>query len=255
MFTQDVPDESSIGAYYQSENYISHSDTRQGLVNSLYHAIRKRTLRQKQGLIEKQTGKKAGSLLDIGAGTGAFVHQMQQAGWNVTGLEPDAAAIRRARERSGVELQSTSVLFELQEGSFDAITMWHVLEHVHRLHEYLEKIARLLNSTGVLVVAVPNFTSKDALDYQQYWAAYDVPRHLYHFSPLSMQMLMQKHGLKVEKVLPMWFDSFYVSLLSESYRNGKPNLVSGFLHGLKSNTKAVFDRKKASSLIYIIRKG
>lgn len=254
MFTQDVPDESSIGAFYKSENYISHSDTRQGLVNSLYHAVRKRTLRQKQHLIEKQSRKTAGKLLDIGAGTGAFVHQMQQAGWSVTGLEPDASAIRKAKENAGVSLQPAPVLFELEEGRFDAITMWHVLEHVHRLHEYIDKISRLLSSTGVFVVAVPNFTSTDALAYQQYWAAYDVPRHLYHFSPLSMQMLMEKHGLKVQKVLPMWFDSFYVSLLSEAYRNGKQNLVSGFLHGLKSNTRALLDRRKASSLIYIIRK-
>jgi hypothetical protein len=132
--------------------------------------------------------------------------------------------------------------------------MWHVLEHVHDLHGSIEKIKDILVSSGVLIIAVPNYTSFDATAYQQYWAAYDVPRHLYHFSPLSVRLLMEKHGLVVDKIKPMWYDSFYVSLLSEQYRNGKQNLVSGFMHGFKSNIKAIGNRNTASSLIYIIRK-
>ncbi|HSB93161.1 MAG TPA: class I SAM-dependent methyltransferase, partial [Flavitalea sp.] len=149
---------------------------------------------------------------------------------------------------------SSDELMNIPTGSFDAVTMWHVLEHVHDLHGTIEKIRDIMMKTGVLIVAVPNYTSYDAAAYQQYWAAYDVPRHLYHFSPLSIRLLMDKHGLVVNKIKPMWFDSFYVSLLSEQYRNGKQNLVGGFMHGLKSNLKAVGNRQKASSLIYIIRK-
>ena len=254
MFTQDVPNQESIGSYYKSENYISHTDTNQGLVNQLYHRVRRRTLVQKQQLVSKVTGLSQGRLLDLGAGTGAFANQMQQAGWTVTGLEPDASTVRKAKELYGLNLQSPSALQSLSPDSFDAVTMWHVLEHVHDLHATIERINSILVSTGVFIVAVPNYTSYDASAYQQYWAAYDVPRHLYHFSPLSIRMLMDQHGFKVDKVLPMWFDSFYVSLLSEQYRNGKHNLVSGFLHGLKSNMKSIMDRQRASSLIYIIRK-
>ena len=254
MFTQDVPGQDSIGAYYKSEKYISHTDTNQGLVNNLYHQVRKRTLRQKQQLVQKVTGLNHGRLLEIGAGTGAFANQMKQAGWEVTGMEPDAATVRRAKDLYGLTFRPPAELMNVAPETFDAVTMWHVLEHVHDLHGTIEKIREVLVKKGVLIVAVPNYTSFDATAYQQFWAAYDVPRHLYHFSPLSIRLLMDKHGLKVDKIKPMWFDSFYVSLLSEEYRNGKQNLVSGFMHGLKSNLKAIGDRTRASSLIYIIRK-
>jgi len=152
-----------------------------------------------------------------------------------------------------IKALSSENLFSLEQ-RFDAITMWHVLEHVHELHAYLAKIHSLLSEDGIFVVAVPNHTSRDQLAYQQYWAAYDVPRHLYHFSPTSMETLMRKHGFRLVKSLPMWFDSFYVSMLSEKYRSGKLNLISAILHGLQSNLSAVMDSKKCSSVIYVLRK-
>lgn len=255
MFTQDVPDEQNIGRYYRSEAYISHTNTKEGLINSLYHRVRNITLEQKRKTIFSVTGQRNGSLLDIGAGVGAFAHHMQQSGWNVTALEPDATARNNAKLEFGITLQDPSKLFQLTPASFDAVTMWHVLEHVHRLHEYIEQCKLLLKPNGALIIAVPNFTSRDAQHYQQHWAAYDVPRHLYHFSPDSMKKLMLKHGMRVEKIKPMWYDSFYVSLLSEKYRTGKQNLVNGFRNGLSSNLTAFTRRTMASSLIYIIRKG
>ena len=84
-FTQDSPDASSIGRYYQSDAYVSHSDTKKGLINKLYHAVRTYTLKQKRSLVKDVTGKQAGLLLDIGAGTGAFAHTVKQGGWNVIG--------------------------------------------------------------------------------------------------------------------------------------------------------------------------
>lgn len=253
-FTQDIPAEAAIGKYYQSENYISHTNTSKGLVNRLYHIVRNYTLNSKKKLVQSVSKRTTGNLLDVGAGVGAFAGFMRAAGWQVTGLEPDAETRKRALEQNRITLQDTSDLFKLPPGHFDAITMWHVLEHVHQLHEYLDQLKVLLKPGGVLFIAVPNYTSHDAAFYGEYWAAYDVPRHLYHFSPASMRTLLSPHGLTVKSTIPMWFDSFYVSLLSEQYKTGKSSMVKGFLRGLISNSKAWSQREKCSSLIYVIGK-
>jgi SAM-dependent methyltransferase len=251
-FTQHVPSAEDIGPYYQSENYISHTDTRQGMVNRLYHIVRRRTLKTKQQLVESVAGVKSGRLLDVGAGTGAFLHHMQRQGWQVNGLEPDPAARERAATQYQLNLLPPDQLWQMPEGSMDIITLWHVLEHVHRLQDYLMQLKKLLKPGGHLLIAVPNYTSRDAKAYGAAWAAWDVPRHLYHFSPASMKQLIEKHGMKLEATKPMWFDSFYVSMLSEKYRSGKQNLVKGGFAGLCSNWTALFNRERCSSLIYII---
>lgn len=251
-FTQDVPDQNSIGRYYQSPQYISHSNTKTGIVNKLYHLVRNFTLGQKKRLITNKTGLRKGKLLDIGAGAGTFAAYMKNAGWSVTGLEPDSSTRAKALQNYGIELHPSDQLFQLIPQSYNAITMWHVLEHVHELHEYLAEIKKLLKPGGVLFIAVPNYTSDDASRYQADWAAYDVPIHLYHFSPGSMKRLLDHSGFKLKSIQPMWFDSFYVSLLSEKYKTGKQQLVRGLLNGLISNLKALRDRKRCSSLIYIV---
>ncbi len=253
-FTQDVPDQHSIGPFYKSENYISHTDTSKGLINRLYKTVRKRTLAQKRKLIISVTAKKSGSLLDVGAGTGSFLNEMKENGWNVKGLEPDSDARSVARALHNIELEESNHLFSLAGESFDAITMWHVLEHVHELNGYITQLKALLARNGKLIIAVPNYTSYDAAAYKAYWAAYDVPRHLYHFSPKSIKMLVEKHGLKLTAVRPMWFDSFYVSLLSSKYKNGSTNWVGAAWTGFVSNVHAFFDKEKCSSQIYIISK-
>jgi 2-polyprenyl-3-methyl-5-hydroxy-6-metoxy-1,4-benzoquinol methylase len=253
-FTQDVPDEKNIGSYYQSSDYISHSNTSQGLVNKLYHTVRSFTLKSKRKLIEKSSGKKQGNLLDIGAGTGAFASTMKNSGWNVTALEPDATARANAQKDFGVELQPTENLFSLQPKTFDVITLWHVLEHVHDLHKYLDTFFSLLVDGGTLIIAVPNYTSYDAQTYSDNWAAYDVPRHLYHFSPKSMQQLLTIHHFKLKQRKPMWFDSFYVSLLSEKYVSGKGNFIKAFANGAVSNLKCMGKPTNCSSIIYIAKK-
>lgn len=250
-FTQDIPVEEAIGRYYQSEAYISHSDSQKGLVNRLYHFVRKLTLASKKNLVQKQARKTTGTLLDIGAGTGAFASCMQTHGWRVTGLEPDESARRKAREVNNISLLPSPDLFALPVSSFDVITLWHVLEHVHRLHEYVDQFARILKKEGLLFIAVPNYTSADADHYQQYWAAYDVPRHLYHFSPFAMQKLLNSHGFTVKRMEPMWFDSYYVSLLSEKYKTGRNGLLSAFWQGSLSNWKAMTRAAKCSSVIYV----
>jgi 2-polyprenyl-3-methyl-5-hydroxy-6-metoxy-1,4-benzoquinol methylase len=251
-FTQDAPGLDAIGRYYKAQDYISHTNTSRGLINKLYQAVRKRTLRQKRKLICKTTGMERGSLLDVGSGTGTFVKEMKDHGWQVTGLEPDTDARKVAKEHFNCELEDTDRLFTLSPHSFDAITLWHVLEHVHELTRYIQQLKLLLKRGGRLIVAVPNYTSLDASKYKASWAGYDVPRHLYHFSPQAMQILTEKMGMQILEFKPMWFDSFYVSLLSSKYEHQRPKWVSAVWTGLRSNLKALNDRKKCSSVIYII---
>ena len=254
LFTQNVAEQADIGKYYASENYISHSDTQVGFVNKLYHSIRKKTLQRKKNLIENETKKLTGSILDVGCGTGAFLNTMKLGGWKITGLEPDETARAKATSLYGIEPQPSEEIFNLSHNTYDAITMWHVLEHVHQLHGYVAQLKNMLTDKGKIFIAVPNYTSYDAAHYGEFWAAYDVPRHLYHFSPESMKNLVEQHGLSIKKMKPMWFDSFYVSMLSEQYKNGKGNLIKAFLIGLISNIKTLFNPKKCSSIIYIIEK-
>ena len=251
-FTQDVPDEASIAPYYQSQDYISHSNTDKGVLNKLYQRVRRLTLQQKAKLLIQQT-KDKGRLLDVGAGIGAFLSVMKAKGWEVTGIEPDEGARNIATQLFKLTLNEPSALYSLPENSCDAITLWHVLEHVHQLHDYIEHLKKLLAVNGKIFIAVPNYTSADATAYKNYWAAYDVPRHLYHFTPTAIEKLAAVHGLAVKAKKPMWFDSFYISLLSSKYRGGKSWLAAGW-NGLRSNITALRNKDKCSSIIYILEK-
>lgn len=253
-FTQNVPDTEHISPYYQSAAYISHSDTKEGFINRLYHAVRSFTLGTKSSLVKNVTGLATGVLLDVGAGTGAFSATMKKAGWNVTGLEPDELARKNADTLYNMQLQELANLHNLPANTYDAITLWHVLEHVHDLHDYLEKFLEILKPAGRLIIAVPNHCSYDAKEYKQHWAAWDVPRHLYHFSPESMETLLGQKGFVLDMVKPMWFDSFYVSMLSEKYRGGSNHFISAAWVGLISNVKAIFNTGKCSSVIYVVKK-
>lgn len=253
-FTQHIPSAASIGKYYQSQDYISHSNTKKGFVNKLYHWVRSYTLSVKKKLVQRLTTLKTGKLLDVGAGAGSFAAKMKKAGWDVTGLEPDETARQNAKNEYQLELTSIDELHSQPSEYFDAITMWHVLEHVHELHHYLDTFSRILKPQGTLIIAVPNYTSFDADTYQEYWAAYDVPRHLYHFSPHSMDVLAEQHGMMVIAHKPMWFDSFYVSMLSEQYKHGYNNILAAFWNGWLSVWEAFSDTSKCSSVIYVLRK-
>jgi 2-polyprenyl-3-methyl-5-hydroxy-6-metoxy-1,4-benzoquinol methylase len=253
-FTQDVPGPASIGRYYQSEDYISHSNTTKGFLNRLYQTVRKRTIRKKRKLVERFSGKSQGDLLDVGSGTGSFAHEMKQKGWTVTGLEPDEGAREVGSRLYGLQLLEPKQLFTFNPGSFDVITLWHVLEHVHDLQGYIHQFKQLLKGDGTLVIAVPNYTSLDASIYREYWAAYDVPRHLYHFSPAAMLQLLEKAGYRIKACRPMWYDSFYVSLLSSRYKSGKTDWIGAVIAGLRSNARAIADSRRCSSVIYIAGK-
>lgn len=250
--TQDGPCQQQIGRYYQSENYISHSDTSKGLVNRLYHLVRNFTLIKKKNLLQKYLDKKYGSVLDIGSGTGAFLNTMKNCGWQITGIEPDATARENSKVNYGIEALQPDQFNILPDAAFDAITMWHVLEHVHDLSGQMMILRRLVKPGGKIFIAVPNPSSADAKYYGPAWAAWDVPRHLYHFTPAAMKTLAGRFGFQVVNIHPMWFDSFYVSLLSEKYKSGKNNFIGGVLRGFSSNVKAFSKKEACSSLIYVL---
>ena len=254
LFTTNPPDKSSIGKYYQSDAYISHTDGKKGFIEQVYQLVRKRTVSGKRKLVEDAVNKKRGTILDYGCGTGAFLHEMNSFGWSINGIEPDAGARAKAEKTTSSTIFLPDQLSVLESGLFDAVTMWHVLEHVHDLDWTIQQVKRVLNPSGKFFIAVPNNDAFDANYYGKFWAAYDVPRHLYHFTPATMKVLMGKHGLNIIETKTMWFDSFYVSMLSEKYKTGKMRYIAAFFVGLISNFKALLHKGKCSSQIYIISK-
>ncbi|MFT4031132.1 MAG: class I SAM-dependent methyltransferase [Siphonobacter sp.] len=252
IFTNPRPTETEIGSYYQSNEYISHSNTKQGLIAQVYHTVRKITLKSKLKLINRLHPTK-GTLLDIGCGTGMFLSVCKENGWNVSGVEPDSGARKLAEDTTKSHIES-SILEYFQNQKFSIVTMWHVLEHVHRLEETIDWLYNRIDTNGHLIIAVPNLESKDAQVYQQYWAAYDVPRHLYHFSQVTISELFLQKGFVLSETLPMPFDSFYVSMLSTKYRDGKTNYIEAIQQGLASNIWAKQNHKNYSSLIYVFKK-
>lgn len=253
-FTQGIPTAERIGPYYQSDEYISHSNTSQGIVNRMYQVVRGITLKQKRSLVKKSSGLRQGTLLDIGSGTGEFLHTMKEDNWRVKGIEPDDHARNFAIKNYSLQVFEPNALFDLEDGSFQVITMWHVLEHVHDLHAYLSKIHSLLVSKGTLLIAVPNYKASDANHYGEHWAAYDVPRHLYHFTPKSMIDLLKKHRFQFINLKAMPFDGFYVSLLSEKYRYQSNRLVSGGWQGFRSYLNAFNNPDQGSAVLFVARK-
>ena len=249
--TSPQPSSEKLPDYYKSEDYISHTDTRRNLLEKVYHVVRFISLKRKLKLINSSSpGDK--NLLDVGCGTGDFLQIAQQNNWIVTGTEPNDEARQIANSKTNNSVYNIEHLLEFKKQSFDVITLWHVLEHLPNLEEHISILKTLLKKKGILIIAVPNYKSYDAVYYKNFWAAFDAPRHLWHFNKESIQKLFSKENMKVLKTLPMKFDSYYVSLLSEKYKSGWMNIFSAFRIGLTSNIKA---RRSGeySSLIYVIQ--
>jgi len=253
-FTANAQDEQQIGRYYQSEEYISHSNTSKGLVNTVYLRVRTYMLGRKRRLTEKASGQGSGHILDVGSGTGFFLNEMKNNGWQVSGTEKSPGARIFAKKEFGLDIYNPEQLFIYKDESFEVITLWHVLEHIHRLNDNMKTFARLLKPEGKLVIAVPNHNSYDANHYKEFWAAWDVPRHLWHFGPDQMEQLGAKHGFRLTSMHTMPFDSFYVSLLSEKYKKSKLAFFKGILHGKISWLMSLVNKRKCSSLICVFEK-
>ncbi len=246
LVTQPQPE--NLNPYYDSEAYISHTDASESFVDKIYQGVKKINLKNKLKIVQKHSsGKK---LLDVGAGTGDFLVVAKENGWSVHGVEPNSKANAKASEK-GLELKTTLEDFANQK--FDVITLWHVLEHLPNLTDQVTRLSNLLSEDGIIIIAVPNFKSFDALHYKNFWAAFDVPRHLWHFSKTAISKLFQKEDMQLLKTYPMVFDAFYVSLLSEKYKTGKQNYFLAFCIGFRSNIKA-WRTKEYSSLIYVLKK-
>ncbi|MFH1120203.1 MAG: class I SAM-dependent methyltransferase [Bacteroidota bacterium] len=250
--TWPIPAISDLQSYYASENYISHADKRTGAFGKIYHLVRKYTHRKKFKLINRFS--KGRSILDIGCATGEFLRYCQDKGMIVAGIEPNEKARLYAISEHNLQIGNELDLGSLETASQDFITMWHVLEHVPDINQRMADISRLLKKDGTAFIALPNHASYDAGYYKEHWAAWDVPRHLYHFDRKSFQLLASKHGFRVFGIIPMYFDSYYVSLLSEKYKRGKTSLINAIFLGFWSNLKAFMGNREYSSLIYVIKK-
>ena len=250
-FTNPRPLDEELNKYYQSENYISHTNKAVSFGQIIYKTVRNYTLRRKLKLINNLSKK--GNILDVGCGTGAFLEVCSKDNWKIQGVEQDLKAREKAEQLLHINIHQNLFSCE-KEQDFQIITLWHVLEHMPDLNKVIKHLKMLLSNQGRILFALPNVDSYDAQKYKEYWAAYDVPRHLYHFSPLTLKKLMKKHGLKIEKILPLRFDAFYISLLSEKYKNKYFNYIRSFIYGCKSNSYARLNNNNYSSLIYIVKK-
>lgn len=247
-FTNPIPKEADIGAYYKSDAYVSHSSSSKGLINFLYNIVRNKTLKDKVRWVSNVT--KGDNLLDIGSGTGHFLKVANKKGFKGFGLEPDPDARDFAKATNNISCYTQEELYKIKTSSVDVITMWHVLEHVYELNKDVATMSKILKPTGHVFIAVPNMESFDAHYYKSFWAAYDVPRHLYHFRKNDINRLMDKHGFKLKKIIPMKYDAFYVSMLSEKYKGNFS--IKGIITGFKSNIKA--KKLGYSSQVYVFEK-
>jgi len=254
--TSPAPHNNDIAKYYLSDTYISHSNKAKTLLDKFYLLARTFTLKWKLKLISNNLNKTTDvTLLDYGCGTGEFLKKCKSRGWKICGIEP--SDIARIQSSEATKALIAPSLADISFNKFDIITLWHVLEHIPDLDDTLEKLKSRLSDSGTMFIAVPNHKSWDATYYKAYWAGYDLPRHLWHFSQQNMETLLQKNRLKLIRRMPMKLDALYVSLLSEKYRNNGKSTIASTIHalfnGFKSNLRARISNEY-SSLIYIVRK-
>lgn len=254
VFTQDIPDEKEIGRYYESQAYISHSNTKKGGFNKVYHIVRSIMLQRKANLMEQLTLLKNGKILDYGAGTGHFARVMAKRGWDVTAIEKSLQARELAQREFGFGMFPEEHLGKITDKEFDIVTLWHVMEHIQELDRFWDELYRIIDDSGIVVIALPNCKSYDAKIYKENWAAYDVPRHLWHFTPMTIMRWGEKHGFILERQITMPFDGFYISMLSERYKGGSMPGIKGLWTGLRGWLATSTRRDASSSIIYVFRK-
>ena len=254
QFTNPRPDQENIGKFYESEDYISHTNKGNNPINIIYKLVRNYSTQNKIKLIKKISKKDKAKILDYGTGTGFFLNAIKEKGWKTIGVEPDQKARKNAEKLIGQKIYANLHEIEELDTKYDVITLWHVLEHIHELNQVFSSLKGLLKEKGKIIIAVPNIDSLDNQIYKEDWAAYDVPRHLYHFNKETLTTFALKHGMKVKNVYPMKFDSYYISMLSEKYQKGSGNIVKSIINGYKSNSYASKNHNNYSSLIFEIKK-
>jgi SAM-dependent methyltransferase len=254
VFTNGYPEEEDIGRYYDSGDYVSHEAGAGGLVNRIYFRARAIMLRRKKRIIRKMTGLKSGSLLDIGCGTGHFAAMMLRSGWDVTGIEPGIKAREYGIQKFGIRVIHPSEISELPDGSFDCITLWHVMEHFHDPSGYAMEMRRLLKPGGKCIAALPNCSSYDAGFFRECWAAWDVPRHLWHFNPDTFRIFAEKEGFSIDRIMALPLDVFYISILSFRNRKAGISFIKGIMTGEWFFLRSLFRKEKGSSLIYVLNR-
>ena len=252
LFTNPRPSISEIGKYYQSDQYISHAGEKKGLIYKVYDIVRDFSIKQKLNLIKKY--HKTGKLMYLGCGLGYFLNGVKiDKTFDALGVDVSDEAVEYVKKTFNIDVKNETELDNLENGSFDIITQWHVLEHVHFLNERMQQLQYLLKDDGTLFIAVPNSKSKDAEMYKEYWDGYDVPRHLYHFNQKSFKMLMEKHGFEIIETRPMYFDAPYISMRSEVHMKHKYPFINGAISGIKSTASAL-STGEHSTLLFVVKK-
>jgi 2-polyprenyl-3-methyl-5-hydroxy-6-metoxy-1,4-benzoquinol methylase len=254
IFTQDAPDAAHIGPYYKSDDYVSHSNTNKGLFFKVYHKVREIMLARKHKEIVANSSIKAGAkILDIGAGRGYFLNHMQEHKYVCTGIEQDPDVRQAAIDQFNLNVLPPEELYKLEDKQFDVITLWHVLEHIHDYRGYLDKIKKLLKPDGLLVVALPNPSCSDQYIYKDYWSGWDVPIHLWHFTPQNAKDLMAQYQFKMIDKRKLPFDPFYLSILASKERKDSFPTITGFVNGFKAYLMSLNNIDNSTSLTYYFK--
>ncbi len=254
LMTNPRPEAGIIYKYYTSDDYISHTDSRRTIQEKVYGRVKACMTKKKLGIARKYIKAESPSLLDYGCGTGEFIIAAGKSGFNAIGYEPGAGAAGLA-EGKGAELISEKRLRD-QGPFYDVISMWHVLEHIDDFPVVLSELSQKLKKNGVIIIAVPLADSLDGAKYREYWAAWDVPRHLWHFSRKSLVNALTNAGFNLTGRHPLFFDSYYISLLSERHL-GRPPLsaaMRAFISGSLSNLSALLGRTPWSSEVFVFKK-
>lgn len=254
LFTNPRPNSNEIGKYYQSDKYVSHAGKKEGfgLIYKVYDLVRNYSIKTKIDLIKKYNS--SGNLMDLGCGLGYFLHgAIEDKTFNCVGVDVSDDAIKYVKSTFGYVVKNENELDSFDKSSFDVITQWHVMEHVHFLNERMVQLYKLLKQEGTMFIAVPNSDSWDAKNYKEYWDGYDVPRHLYHFNQNSFKSLMEKHGFKIVETKPLLFDAPYISMRSEIHKKNNLTMIRGAINGLISNNNAKTNGNY-SSLLFVVKK-
>ena len=242
--TTPTPTKEDIIKYYKSERYISHNSRKTGLFFFFYRFLRSINFYVKYRFLSSTKNNQ--NVLDFGSGEGYFLNKLQKKGIKACGVD--------SSETPSLTSVYKSIFAEqLNNQKFSHITAWHSIEHVHDLEKTISRMYDLLDEKGTIIVGVPNYLSFDARYYKRFWAAYDVPRHLWHFDKKSLKEVFENKGFRLVKSSPMILDAYYVSLLSESYKKSTLKILKSIFVGTISNALALFT-KEYSSNIFVFTK-